>query len=85
MNESTMFLAALGVVFAIVFLVGFVKTPTNSVAALKARYHALSRVAKHQAESDLHDRLVALAERFPGKTERWYLQWLVTDLERAKR
>lgn len=80
-----MFLAALGATFAIIFLVGFAKSPANSIAALKARYKKLSRVAKHQAESDLQERMVALAERFPGKTERWYLQWLVKDLERAKR
>jgi hypothetical protein len=84
-TESTWFLAAFSGLFAIAFGLGFAKAPPNSIAALKARYRSLTRLARRQADADLQHRIVALAERFPGKSERWYLEWLVKDLERAKR
>ena len=73
-------LAAVGL-----FVAGFCRPPVKPEARLKRRFTLLSRLGKAQAEAELRDRIEALAERFPGKSYVWYLEWLVTDLERAKR
>ena len=52
---------------------------------LKERFISLSRLGRAKAEVELLDRVESLSERFPGKSYVWYLEWLVTDLERAKR
>lgn len=78
-------LALAGAVFVALFLVGLVVPPPDPIAALKRRFVTLSRLSQAQADEALEARVEALARRFPGKTYRWYLEWLVTDLERAKR
>jgi len=57
----------------------------DPIARLKRQFVKLSRLPRGQAEDELMDRIDALALRYPGKSYAWYLQWLVTDLERAKR
>jgi hypothetical protein len=84
----TLVLVELGVVlvaFIAAFGYGFAQQPVDPMVRLKARYIALSRGSPAQAEVELVDRIESLAERFPGRSQLWYLQWLVTDLERAKR
>ena len=71
--------------FAVVFLVGFLQPMRAPEEVLKARYVALSRLSRAQAEAELQERLASLAQRFPGRSLAWYLEWLVTDLARAKR
>ncbi|MFZ5444454.1 MAG: hypothetical protein ACOZQL_30965 [Myxococcota bacterium] len=78
-------LAGLMVLFLVIFLFGLAQKPPDPIRALKERFIVLSRLSRGQAEAELLDRVEALAERFPGKSYRWYLEWLVTDLERAKR
>jgi len=78
-------LIGLGVMFAVAFVVGFVKQPPDQLALLRERYIVLSRQSRAQALHDLEERIDKLRVRFPGKSYRWYLDWLVTDLERAKR
>lgn len=84
---STDFLTLLGIaaVFTGVFVAGFVRRPPDPVARLKDRFRALVRLSRVEAEAELIDRLEAVAQRHPGHTYEWYLEWLVTDLERAKR
>ena len=53
--------------------------------ALKERYLSLVRLSRPEGEAQLAERLESLSRRFPGRSYRWYLRWLVTDLERAKR
>ena len=69
----------------VVFSVGFAQRPPNHVQRLKNRFIVLSRLSRPQAEVELLDRVESLAEKFPNQTYLWYLEWLVTDLERAKR
>lgn len=69
----------------IVFLAGFSKRPPDRIRSLKDRFIVLSRLTRPQAEVELLDRVESLAEKFPNQTYIWYLEWLVTDLERAKR
>jgi hypothetical protein len=42
-------------------------------------------MSTREAEATLARRIPELQERFPGRSPLWCLQWLVTDLERAKR
>ena len=79
------FVILLAVGFVAAFVAGFAQTPPDPIRQAKERFIALSRLGRPQAEAELRDRLEALAERFPGKSTLWYLQWLVTDLERSKR
>ena len=78
-------LLVLGCAFVVAFLLGFAKKPPDPIRRLKERFISLSRLGRAQAEVELLDRVESLSERFPGKSYVWYLEWLVTDLERAKR
>lgn len=71
--------------FVVAFLLGFAKRPPDPIKRMKERFIMLSRLSRAQAEEELLDRVESLADRFPGKSYYWYLEWLVTDLERAKR
>ena len=81
----TALLLVVSVLFAIAFLRGFATRPPDPIRRLRDRFIALSRLSRAQAEAEILDRVEALSERFPGKSYQWYLEWLVTDLERAKR
>lgn len=85
MTLITTLLLVLGSAFSVAFLLGFAKAPPDPIRALKARFIVLSRLSRAQAEVELLDRVESLSDRYPGKSYRWYLEWLVTDLERAKR
>jgi hypothetical protein len=85
MNLITTLLLVLGCAFVVAFLLGFAKRPADPIRQMKERFISLSRLSRGQAEAELLDRVETLSERFPGKSYLWYLEWLVTDLERAKR
>ena len=71
--------------FAVLVLWGFVQTRPDPVAQLRARYLALMRLSPVEGQVHLAERLESLSQRFPGKSYVWYLNWLITDLQRAKR
>lgn len=77
--------AAIAAIFTALFLVGLVLPPPDPIAALKRQFRVLSRLSAAQADEALEERVEALTQRFPGRGYRWYLEWLVTDLRRAKR
>lgn len=85
MNLIAALLLVLCVLFGIAFFAGFIKRPPDPIRRLKDRFIALSRFSRAQAEAEILDRVEVLSERYPGKSYQWYLEWLVTDLERAKR
>ncbi len=85
MTLTTTLLLVLGSAFTVAFLLGFAQTPPDPIRQLKARFVVLSRLSRGQAERELLDRVESLSERHPGRSYRWYLEWLVRDLERAKR
>ncbi len=85
MSSVFVLLAVITITFTAVFVVGFARKPPDRVKQLKARFAKLSRHARGRADAELMERVEALSERFPGKSYVWYLEWLVTDLERAKR
>ena len=78
-------LAVLAVAFVVAFFHGFIQQPPDRIAEAQARFIDLSRLPRAQALAELHERVEKLTARFPGKTYLWYVEWLVTDLERAKR
>lgn len=78
-------LLVLACAFVVAFLLGFAQRPPDPIKQAKERFIALARLGRVQGEAELRDRVEALAERYPGKSYLWYLEWLVTDLERAKR
>ena len=84
-EPSIILLGASGGVFAVLFVLGFLIPPTNPIKTLTRAYLRLSHVPRGQARTELAERVELLSQRFPGKTHRWYLDWLVTDLKRAKR
>ncbi len=84
MNTTSVMLGV-GVVFAVLFLAGLLRSAPDPEAVLKAQYFELSRLSPTEAPVDLADRVDALSRRFPGHTYLWYLDWLVKDLKRAKR
>lgn len=77
--------AAIAAIFTALFFVGLVLPPPDPIAQLKRQFRVLSRLSPAQADEALDERVQALTRRFPGRSYRWYLQWLVTDLQRAKR
>ncbi|GMU59650.1 MAG: hypothetical protein AMXMBFR34_14130 [Myxococcaceae bacterium] len=78
-------LAAIAAIFTVLLVIGFLLSPGDPIAELKRKYRVLFRMPPAQVEEALLERVEGLAKKFPGKSYRWYLQWLVTDLERAKR
>lgn len=77
--------AGIAAVFSVLFLYGFLATKPDPAAGLRERYLKLLRLSRAEGEAQLAERLEGLSRRFPGRTYRWYLNWLVKDLERAKR
>ena len=84
-NTDLLVLGTVAVTFGVIVVLGFVQTPADSLAALTRAYIQLSRLPPRQAKAQLADRVDRLAQRFPGQTHEWYVEWLVTDLRRAKR
>ncbi|MBL8950306.1 MAG: hypothetical protein JNK82_05995 [Myxococcaceae bacterium] len=72
-------------VFALLFVYGLFSRPADRSAFLREKYLKLVRLARPEGEAQLAERVEKLSLRFPGKSYAWYLNWLVTDLERAKR
>lgn len=83
--SSTLVVAVLAGVFVMLFAVGFVQGTPDPRSMLRARYIRLRRLAADDGREELAARLQVLRQRFPGKNDLWCLQWLVEDLERAKR
>ena len=77
--------AGIAAVFSVLFLYGLVQTKADPSKALRERYLKLVRLSRAEGEHQLAERLETLSKRFPGRSYAWYVNWLVKDLERAKR
>ena len=84
MSNHHIALASAAALFVFLFIVGFIPTPQDPIDRLRLRFFDLSRLPRADAIDELDPRIQSLTKRFPGKSYRWYLQWLVRDLERAK-
>ena len=76
---------ALSGLFTLLFFYGLLRPLPDPSAALRERYLSLIRMGRSEGLAHLDDRLSSLSQRYPGRTYSWYLKWLVTDLQRAKR
>lgn len=67
-------------------LLGFLRSrATDSTAALKRKYQQLVFLSGQQADDALHHQLKAVRKRYPGRSEQWYLEKIIYDLERDRR
>jgi hypothetical protein len=57
----------------------------NEVSRLRNQYLRSVQLPRAQAEQSLARHLARLQERYPGKTEAWYLRRVLADLERDRR
>ena len=57
----------------------------DSIDALKRKYGQLVSLSGQQAEKALQYQLKAVRKRYPGRSEQWYLEKIIFDLERDRR
>ncbi|QRN98895.1 hypothetical protein JRI60_07645 [Archangium violaceum] len=82
MNWNVVFvvLGAVVLLGLIIWVVG-----GNEVSRLRNQYFRSVPLPRAQAEQSLARHLARLQERYPGKTEAWYLRRVLADLERDRR
>jgi hypothetical protein len=79
------YLVILLVVIAGAVLASFLRNRTaDSTAALKRRYRQLVLLSEQQAGIALQHQLQAVRKRYPGRSEQWYLEKIIYDLERDR-
>ncbi len=67
-------------------LVSFLRNrATDKTVALKRRYRQLVFLSEQQADEALQRQLKAARKRYPGRSEQWYLEKIIYDLERDRR
>ncbi|WNG40205.1 hypothetical protein F0U61_45870 [Archangium violaceum] len=75
------------VVLGVVVLLGLIfwVVGGNKVSRLREQYFRSVPPPRAQAEASLARHLARLQERYPGKTEVWYLRRVLADLQRDRR
>ncbi|QRK09560.1 hypothetical protein JQX13_05330 [Archangium violaceum] len=75
------------VVLGVVVLLGLIfwVVGGNEVSRLREQYFRSVPPPRAQAEESLARHLARLQERYPGKTEVWYLRRVLADLQRDRR
>jgi hypothetical protein len=81
--DGTSALIFAGVVVLVV-AVGLVLRGTEA-QRLRRAWFRNTPLPRLQAEESLARHLMALKERFPGRTEAWYLKKILSDLKRDRR
>jgi uncharacterized protein HemX len=67
-------------------LVSFLRSrATDNTADLKRRYQQLVFLSGQQADDALRRQLKEVMKRHPGRSEQWYLEKIIYDLERDRR
>lgn len=80
------YLVILLVVIAVAALVFFLRSRSSgNVTTLKRRYQQLMFLSEQEADKSLKYQLEAAKKRYPGRSEQWYLEKIVYDLERDRR
>jgi uncharacterized protein HemX len=81
-----LYLVILLVIAAGAALTGFLRRrATDGITALKRRYQQLVFLSGPQADEALWRQLNAVRKKYPGRSEQWYLEKIVYDLERDRR
>lgn len=80
------YLVVLLVMVAGAVLVTFLRGwPSGKTAALKRRYRQLMFLSEREADKALQHQLKAVRKKYPGRSEQWYLEKIIFDLERDRR
>ncbi len=80
------YLAILLAVIIVAALVLFGRNRSQGgAAALKRRYRQLMFLSEKEADKSLQYQMDAARKRYPGRSEQWYLEKIVFDLERDRR
>ncbi len=83
-GNGNVFIAVL-VVVGLVGLIFWALRFFNPVKRLRNQYFRSVRQTRPEAEQSLARHLARLQERYPGKSEVWYLRRVLADLERDRR
>lgn len=77
--------SGIALVFAVLFVFGFLKGTTVPLGALRKQAMQLGHWGQAAGPERLAQRVAELRTRLPGKSEAWLVQWIIDDLKRAKR
>ena len=61
------------------------KSSSGSATALRRRYSQLMFLSGKETEKSLQYQLEAASKKYPGRSEQWYLEKILLDLERDRR
>ncbi len=77
-------LIVVGVVVLVIVLAGLLLRGTEA-QRLRRAWFRNTPLPRPQAQEALARHLMALKERFPGRSEAWYLKKILSDLKRDRR
>jgi hypothetical protein len=80
-----MWLLLVGGVFVVLFLAGLLWPESLTDAQLEAQLALAARFSPLETKRRVAERIADVENRFPGKSRRWYLRWLLADYRRAGR
>ena len=84
-NGNGTVVVAVLVVVGIVGLIFWALRVSDPVTRLRNQYFRSVRLSRPEAEQSLARHLARLQERYPGKSEAWYLHRVLADLKRDRR
>lgn len=81
------YLVILLVIAAGAVLAAFLRSRASdsATAGLKRRYRQLVSLSAEQADNALRHQMKAVRKKYPGRSEQWYLEKIIYDLERDRR
>lgn len=81
------YLVILLVIGAGVILTAFLRSRAadSATTTLKRKYRQLLSLSEEQADNSLRHQLKAASKKYPGRSEQWYLEKIIYDLERDRR
>lgn len=69
----------------IVIIIVFAIRSRSEVNLLKRRYRQLTFLSPKEAEKSLQLQIERLKSKYPKRSEKWYLEKVIYDLERDRR
>lgn len=69
----------------VIFIAFIYKKSRNEVNLLKRRYRQLTFLSPSEVDKSLQLQIDRLKSKYPGRSEKWYLEKVIYDLERDRR
>lgn len=69
----------------IVIFIAFFKKGRSEINRLKQRYRQLMFLSPREADKSMQLQIDRLKSKYPGHSEKWYLEKVIYDLERDRR